>query len=338
MRTTLSQALTDSISRIPTSLNIAPSDPRCTTYINIGTSRIMTRGHWWGTCPSYRVSVTSQIFTLPPQFANIEKIAVCQHPVGLRNLWYSYNNNGPGVVNDPTAAAPNTCNSQALFRGTACTFKDIVGTTSKLKVVCDVAADVGTNVLLLGYDANGNWLRTQVLGVWQDGEVVTLAQSPGTISVNTFSRITDIQKPVTKGQIWLYEQDGVTNPLIANYAYWESNPQYQRFLLPTISGTSTQIDLVGKLSYRPVTNPTDYLLIGNLEAVRLAAMSVKASEEHNFTEAGILMEGGASKSGIVVEGAIPILQAELQHYTGDGATPSIEVVSAFGECGVEALL
>jgi hypothetical protein len=307
-------------------INIAGTDSRFLSYINAAQERLVTRGHWWGTFSRYNVSVTKQLLTLPPQFATIEQVAVCQVPITLRNLWYEQNPNGFGVLNDPTATATNSGTSQAMFRGTYPSFIDITS-GNKARLQCDVLGDVGATVLLLGFDSSGNWVRTVQGGNLADGEVVTLAQSPGTLSTTLWSKITDIQKPVTKGQVWLYDWDGSANTLIGTYQYFETSPSYSRYLLPTIPGTATQIDLIGKLAFIPVVNDTDYLIIGNLEALRLAAMACKLEEEYKYADAAILMNGKRDPiSGkAIVEGAITILEDELQHYQGSGVVPVMNV-------------
>lgn len=310
MRRTLNQALN---SRIPTVLNIISTDVRCKQFINAATERCLNKGHWYGTTQRYTVSVTAQLFTLPPQFAVAELLAVCQWPVNLRNTFYEYNPGGWGIDNDPTAAAPQAFNTQAKLRGNYPVFKDIVA-GNKIRLQCDVALDVGTTVLVLGYDQNSNWVRTLQSGVWADGEVISLTQTPGTTSVTTWSQITGVQKPVTKGQLWLYQWDGTTATLLANYQYWEENPFYQRYLLPTIAGTATQIDLIGKVAFYPVVNPTDWLIIGNLEALKLACLAVKREEENFVAEADAFMTR-----------AVALLQEELDHYAGSGTVPSISV-------------
>ena len=336
MRRTLAQALA---SRIPICLNIAPTDARCVTYINAASERLLNRGHWQNCAARYQISVTKQLLALPPQFATMEQISVCQWPVTVRSLWYEFSPMGNGVVNDPTSANPFTCvGNNARFRGNYPTFQDIVS-GNKVRLQCDVLADVGSSVLLLGYDSNGNWVRTNPGGVWQDGESILQAQSPGTTSATTWSKITDIQFPSgRRGQSWLYQWDGTTATLIGQFQYWETNPNYPRYLLPMIPGNATQVDLIGKAAFIPVANPTDYLVIGNLEALRLACLAVKREEENLISEASLFMNGGQTKSGGRIDGAIQLLNDELQHYTGDGMVPTMTVVQA-GACeGVESLI
>jgi hypothetical protein len=337
MRRTLSDALA---SRIPVRLNISSSDARVVQYVNSATERLLARGHWFGCTPRFVVSVTSQLLSLPPQFATIEKVAVSQCPVTLRNQWYEHGEWGAGIVNDPTPTSQNTCNTQALFRGTSPLFQDITAPGFKIRAQCDVADDINVPVLYLGYDVNGNWVRTKTAGIWNDGETILLSQTPGTLSVNTWSKITDIQVPFRAGQMWTYQIDNLTNPIISHHQFWETRPNYPRYLIPTIAGTATQVDLIGKLAFIPVVNPTDYLLIGNLEALGLACMSVKLEEEFNFSMSAICMDGGKDpKSGVMVTGAIGLLNAELDHYQGSGYVPTINVTgNNIDGCVQEALI
>lgn len=299
---------------------MSSTDSRFLKFLNSALERLLNKGHWWGTTQKYTVSVTSQLMSLPPQFATIETVAVCQRPVQVRDIWYEFAENGWGVRKDT-----DFCNSQVIFRGNFPVFSDIIPAGKKLRFQCDLAADVGKTVLAFGLDDSGNWIRTMQGGVWADGEVILLTQSPGTPSANFFSKVTDIQKPVTSGQVWLYEFDGVaTNRLIGQYQYFETNPYYPRYLLPTIPNTASIIDLVGKMAFIPVVNDTDYLIIGNLEALRLACMSLKEEEDGNLDRAAILMNGRKDKSGmVIVDGAMTLLDQELDHYKGSGFKPTI---------------
>lgn len=323
-RSTLANALA---SRIPVVLNLSPQDQRVTQIINSATQMLLPRGHWRGTTPRYSVSITNQIFTLPPQFATIEKIAVARWPTALRTGWYEFSPSGYGIVNDPTTAEPWINTDQVLFRGNACTFRDLSGTVgNKIKLKSDVATDNGVQVLVLGLDSNGNYIRTEnPPNVWSDGELISLSQV-GTLSTHTFSQITGIQKPITAGQIWLYENDGITDTLSGHYQYWETNPFYNRYLVPIIPNQATQIDLVGKLDFFPVRAPTDWLLIGNLEGLKLGCLAVRRIEENKIEEAATFLAL-----------AIAELNAEMAHYNGDGAVPTIEVTGSGFTAGCDAI-
>lgn len=349
-RATLGDALA---SRIPVVLNIKPSDIRVIQYINSACQRLITRGHWIGTVQTYTVrtdskNVSGQTLTLPPQFATIEGIAVCRSPLNIRPWWYMWNNNGWGITR---SSDTTQCASQAIMLGNFCTFAELPATGLRIRFQCDLVQDVGKTAIVFGYDGNGNWIRTVQGGVMADGEVIALSQTPGTLSVNSFSQVTDIQFPVVNttgiqtpsrvSQAWLYSFDGTTNTMIGQYQWWETRPSYRRYVIPVFQGapvTNPSIDLVGKMNFIPVSNPNDYLSIPNLEAVRLGCMAVKAEEEHLWDEAAIMWEGKRDQNGkIIREGAITILENELQHFNGDAEQPSLVVGNSYIE-PIEQLL
>jgi hypothetical protein len=183
-----------------------------------------------------------------------------------------------------------------------------------------VSTDVGKLVLVMGYDDAGNWIRTTQSGVVADGEVIALAQTPGTNSVNGFAKVTDIQVPSTlNGQWWMYEYDTVTTAIrmIGEYDYDETRPSYARYLIPTISTSITLVEALVKLDFIPVRVDTDYPIIGNIAALKLMCMAIKAEEDKQW-DVALMLEAKA----------IAELNAELSHYLGDGRTPSINVVGS----------
>jgi hypothetical protein len=329
MRSTVAQALSPT-SRICESLVLSPGDSRVLGYINQATMRLLHRGHWVDTMQRYAVQITQSLLTLPPVYAVAEQIAIERRPVDLRSPWFEWNPGSWGSCCEGDPYRPYSFADVALRRDPACTFVDIPSSTpSQLVIQCDVAADVGATVLILGYDANGNWIRTNPSGVWQDGVTVALSQTPGTtVTFNStpvvFSKVTGIQKSVTNGQLWLYMVSTPSNVLLCNYQYWETNPWYARYHIPMVPSTTPWVSLYGKMAFRPVVNPTDWLLIGNLEAIRLACMAIRAEEQHDWETASLCMNGGASKTG-PIDGAIPLLNYELQHVQGDGTIPEVRV-------------
>lgn len=323
MRTTLAIA---KASTIPTAVNLRPADTRLLGFLNEATQRLMYRGKWWGCFNRYSITVDSQILTLPAQIDTIEMINVCKAPMPLRSQWFEFLANGYGTRDDtlPTGSGISEC----ILRGTSPTFKAI-SAASTLTVMCDVASDIGKTVRILGYDTNDNWVRTLIAGIWYDGESVVLAQNPGTVTTTTFLRVTDIQAPADlDGQWWLYEGDVATGIMIGHYQFWETNPSYKQYLIPFISTAVTTVEIMGKLAFIPVKNDTDYLLIGNIAALKLGVMACKAELEHNWGEANFLWNGGRMKDGSMRIGAIQELDSELSHHIGDGQQLGINLIGS----------
>lgn len=322
-------------SRIPAVLGVGPNDPRLLQWTNEGTQRLLFSGKWWGTVSRFNICATSGCITLPKPIATIEAVNLNGRPTPVRDFWYEFLANGAGTrqsqVSSGTSTSGSCCGSgccgmnEAIQRGNFPVFTDIKGTTSKANFICDLAADIGNQVLVLGYDQNGNWIRTVQNGVYADGEVLTLAQNPGVISQNFFQIITGIQfLNQMNGQSWLYGYDTANNNLLTmlgHYQYDETNPSYRRYFFPSIfssqssSGcTQTKVEVAGKLDYYPIKNPTDYLIIGNIPALKemLSALK-KAENEPDSVKANQIIATG-------MDTAIQVLDAELDHQLGSGRT------------------
>jgi hypothetical protein len=312
-------------SRIPPAIGLCPTDAKFIAYVNEAQQRLLTKGLWWGSYGKYRMAAYDSIITMPPQLSTIESVAVNHVPIPIHDLWYEFLTNGFGTRSrDEVGTAAGSALGgatgvygipEANYRGQFSTFRDLTPNTNakKLIVICDLAADhtAGITMTVQGYDNSGNWIRSLVGGVYVDGEVIALAQTPGTTSTNNFSSITAIQFSAQRsGQCWLYEKDTVTSvtTLTGLYQWFETNPSYGRWLFPSIpspSSTSTctppaawqqrwtqgqiptptapcyaqLVEVVGKKAFIPVALPTDYLIIECIPALKLMCQSLKKQED-----------------------------------------------------------
>jgi hypothetical protein len=327
-------------SRVPFVAGACPDSTRLLSLVNESIQRLLNKGFWWGTYGRYRLCVTDGCITLPSGIATIEKAAVCNQVIPVRDSFFEFIASGPGPVNGSfgsNGCSTGTCGS-SLFnngwcglpgvyaRGRFPTFSDVRGVDKKMRFVCDLDSDEGKSVLILGYDENNNWIRTERDGTWQDGEVVELAQAPGVDTDNFFSSVTDIQFPDDMdGQSWLYEYNTTasTQRLIGHYNYSDTRPSFARYMVPGICGTDdnrAQIEILAKLDFTPVKRDTDYLIIGNLPAIKEMVMALNNAEHEPDTvkKAMILKAGYAS--------AIYELDTELDAYLGSGRKIGIEVM------------
>jgi hypothetical protein len=322
-RRTLQDALN---SRIPEAVNLPPSDPRVVQYINLGQERMLKRGHWWGTMPRFNIQVTQGLITMPPELASIERVALAGAIIPVHDFWYEWLDNGWGPVDETAPDGRQTCE----YRGHYPVFSDVVPPNKQIRLVCDLPVDVGKTALVQGYDDSTppNWIRTQIgsSGLFQSGEQLTLQQSvQASNSYHYWSKITDVQLPTDmQGQCWLYEYDFLANVsrLIGQYNAGNARPSFARYFFPSVLPNTSQptvMECLAKLDFIPVVQPTDYLTIGNLPALKLACMAIKAEEELRLSDASLLMNGGVNaKTGLRVVGAIDELNFELDHYLGQG--------------------
>lgn len=326
MRVTLGDIKNPALSRIPQALGICATDARLVAWLNEGTQRLLWKGKWWGSCGKYNICASGGCITLPRQIAAIESVAICRQPVRVVDFWFEFLDSGAGTI------GPQNCYPQAVMRGRHCVFTDITGTDKKLIFLCDVVQDVGKTVLCLGYDQNGNWIRTMQGGAWADGELITLSQSPGTTSVNLFTSITDIQFTSSmQGQSWLYsvsQTDG-SKLMLGHYQYNEPRPSYARYFFPTLQNCQSQnscgqqlVEIMAKHEFIPVVNDTDYLILGNIPALKEICLALQSAENEpdNLKKNSII----ASGEGL----AMAELDSELDHYLGSGRRIGIEMLGS----------
>jgi hypothetical protein len=343
MRLTLADAKN---SRLPSQIGACPNDQRFLDLLNEAQERLLITGKYWGTVQKWRFCASDGCVALPSQFATLEAVAVCGRPIAVRDQFYEFLENGFGIrgqnIVSTTQGTTNACCggtsgvcgiSEALYRGHYPTFSDIQPTGKTLQLVCDKLTDVGKPVLCLGYDDNGNWIRTIQNGVVADGEVVLLAQAPGTISINNFSSVTDLQPPNNlDGQWWLYEytQSTATQRLIGQYQYFEVRPYFPRYFFPSIisqtpvAGVCSQVlvEALVKLDFIPVKKDTDYLIIGSLPALKEMIMALSKAED----EPDAIRKVQIVSAGLSV--ARQILDQQLDHYLGSGRKMGMNIVGS----------
>lgn len=344
-------------SRLPSAIGACPDDPRFLDLLNEATNRLLNKGLWWGTVQRWRFCATDGCIALPSQIATLEGVTVCGQPLTLRDQYFEFLQNGFGIQGTQVAPGANNgsccggggcgCSDDVIYRGHFCTFYDVnpAGNPKKLNVVCDRVSDVGKNVLLLGYDVNGNWVRTNQGGVVLDGELVAMAQGAGTLSNTIWSNLTDIQPPSNlDGQWWLFEYDTVlaTLRMIGQYNYFDTRPHFARYFFPSIRSqptptngcNQTMVEALVKLAFIPVVKDTDYLIIGCLPALKEAIQALSDSEnDPDNTKANQIVTAGLAV-------AVQLLDEELDHYVGTGRRVAMTVVgSGIGSsCPVPILL
>ena len=224
-------------------LSLPEDDIRVIRFINEAQQRLAYKGKWQGTLAKYVVTQSAGLITWPRQLETIESAAIDSNPAVVRNRWYEFVESGPGLVDASGADA-----STLIDRGEAVTFSDIetTGNPKKLKFYSTAGTDDGgLEILVQGYDWDGNWVRNKVSNTWMDGEVLTLPAAGGSgyvLSTSNYSAITGIQKTVTGGNIKLEELDTVTSVVreIGEYEPTEVRPVYRRSMVPGLSDSQAK--------------------------------------------------------------------------------------------------
>lgn len=302
-------------------LSFTAADSRVVDYINEAQERLLYRGKWRDTYAKFQVLSDNMLITWPRQLETIEAFSVQGQAGVVHNQWYEFLEHGFGLSGSGWSGALMS------DEGEACTFADIGEGGGKLRLYSTVTADWGKTVLIQGYDADGVWVRTQIglTGVWIDGLNMVLGAGYAESAV-FFSSVVGIQKPITQGNVELWEFNTALQVAakIGDYEPTETIPAYRRSTIPGMATSDlvgVPVIVMGKLRFVPVVSDLDYLLITSAPALKDMVMSIRKAENNQPQDAEIYEAR-----------AIRELNSQLQQYLGDGAVnmPRIAGSSVWG--------
>lgn len=335
-------------------LNLCSGDARALDFCNRACQRLLEEGKWVGTMARYRFCAENSCIVLPRQLETVEAFAICSTPMPFHSAWFEFLGNGTYLQDGDSCSSGWGCGTSAIDRDEVGSFDNVIGADKKLAVLCDVAEDAGAYITLQYYNDSAQWVRTQVGAEWIDGERVTfgaVGQYVPTASEVMASGFVRAIKPVTKGMVRLYELNtGVTPNTYRPLAYFEPDetiPVYRRIQIPGIGVSSsddcqkTSVTIIAKKRFIPVAKDDDFLSISHPEAIRMGVQSIWKSENNMPAEASIYMNGGIDPiTRNRIEGAIPVLQAQLRQYRGAGTVAPMKMIGAetFGAGGIPSLI
>jgi hypothetical protein len=290
-------------------------DARFLALVNEAQQRLVMRdAAWYDFHYRYQISVTNGNITWPREIAAITAISQCCYPIPMRNMWFEFLESGYGLRNCDGQSCE--CLPEMLDRGVSPLSTDMSG-SYKLKLYCDLSSDNGSVVIVRGYDADGNWIRTVDGSNYIDGEKISTSTT-GTLSNKTYSSVKEIIKPETDGPVRLYEYDSTdsSQSLIGTYQWNETVPMYRRSYVggicdPTVT---TAINVVAKREFIPVADDNDILMVGNLPALKAMCLAI-LQEDKNDLPSAMVNEQRAYR----------IMDDEAKHYLGPGMKVPIRV-------------
>ena len=281
--------------------------------------------------------------TTPRGVARIEALDVCSHTVPLRNQFYEYMLFGNGrMPNEGRWPGKRWGQVQGFTRNYSPTFVDIDHPPQQIQIFAVNPADAVPNaqtgavprVLLQGLDQNGSIITSMDGNNLVQGEFVKL-QSPYSLSVNTYSCLTGIQKDVTQGEVQIFQSDPYwgMSEILLTMEPGETTGWYRRYYLNGLPGRCcpsfrpipvnaqppkcgcpyerrehVQVTAIAKLDLIPVVYPTDYCLLQSSEAIIAGCQSIRMSK----------MDDAESKAQAKVYGdqAVSLLRGQVRHTEG----------------------
>lgn len=333
-RLILSQARED----IAEVLGVCPTDPVVVRRLNEAQERLLNRstdpvGSWL----RYRVCTNaSNCVVLPREVRHVKAFWICNEPGLVLPEWYEnlgYWNGGRGMAGDCG------CDNQLIDRGTTCVFSNVVSTTAeprKIQVVASDSSDNGKFITLRYFDANGNRVYTNIDGVVQEGERLTLSTA-GTLTASTVMTggLYHVVKGVTNYPVRLYSWDvnsAVQVAQMALYAPSETTPIYREMFIPGFTDRDSccggvesddeecdsepwkSVTLAVRLQHIPVVVDNDPLVIGNLPALKDMVQAMLMRRRHEYDAADRLEASAAGE-----------IDGEISSYLGDGALPVLKM-------------
>lgn len=285
-------------------LNLPPCNARFIALANRAQRTLGDAGRWYGTVVVMRFCQYGGCITFPREVAVVEKMDIWRHSVYIRNQWWEFQTDYPVPPVGQGACRQRGWTPELLDRGNACTFQDIQVSPAYVQLYPQSLADIGKVITLQGINAANLQPVT---------EQVTLA-TPFAQSAYQYlpPGLSGVIKPVTAGQVNVTAYYPVTQQY-APLAVWEAsetNPWYVRKYLVnypsccqsnqppqgtycTDYGTGCAPALVNcqngiaasflvRREFVPVSVPSDWMFISNIEAVREEMLALNSRDQHQF--------------------------------------------------------
>lgn len=175
--------------------------------------------------PCYRnLSCGRRCITLPREVETVLGVNIGGKPsLGFGTL-FNFHLNGPG---DCKQSCQWSWQDQGNWH---CTHRDII-TPIKVVAYLQTPEDNGKQLIVFGYDGNGNLLRRQVNGEWINGYQVPTVHGVALPDAGAplIARITGVFKERTVSSVRLASIDNTVQ--LANYEPDETLPQYRRIII-----------------------------------------------------------------------------------------------------------
>ena len=263
------------------SLDSEENVDRFDRMLNLVSERFINSGKWLGMIKEMSISSSAGYFTLPPRFvaALAVKNGSCGCPMQLANRWYAYHY-GSVYTADPSLW-PQFGYVGAVDMGDGyAVFKDSPYETYYLRFTRAATEDNGVQVLVKGNDDLGVPIFTSVDPASYEGMMVTLSAGAVTTTQKFSGRIEYLQKPRTRGYIYLDAVDTVSGAVtrIGYYAPSEVVPCYHRYA-NGCSEDDSWVMAMCKIRYMPAVVDSDEIIPSNIGALRAGLAALKCEKE-----------------------------------------------------------
>lgn len=227
--------------------------------LNEVVQRFLHSGKWKGQTPFLTIPVNGlNYFSLPRWYVSVLVMAYLRCPIPVFTPFYQFSESGPGVIPDPNLW---TGSLQDLGDGWVTQYD--ITTAGTLSLAASSASDAGKIIRLFGLDANGADIYSA------DGSLginVTLTYPAPVVTTQVFSLVNGVQAPNTIVAPWtLSVVNSPSNVLLSTYYPGETRPCYRRYQTGQLEDA---VQLICNRRYIPLRNETDWVIPGNISALR----------------------------------------------------------------------
>lgn len=292
--------LKDAKSPIARILNMKIDDPRVVEYINQALEFMTVTNDWANMQRIMSFTAYNGFVSLPPEVVVPLKFTVAGRRGQPYGKHYEYVMGGPGMSENWKYTGKNLVDS-----GEFPTTYDITPELpSELILFSDMEETYPFSVNIRGLDETGHEVRSEdgSLGetVTWTGEVAEngTPEPQMKLTVNKFSKIIQVTKPISNGYISLNTADSEGRPefALSHIHPYETTPSYRRFQIHGMADKDsegwTAIKGLFRIQHTPVHHDNDPLCINMITAIKLA---VKALLHYDHDE----VQKAASLEGIV---------------------------------------
>lgn len=326
-------------------VGVPVDDARNIAAANRAMRELVNEGEWPGVVDQYYFRtdpMEDAVLVLPSKFERLLGVTLDGAPKEIRSPWFEFCQYGPGsVYNKETDSYGNELPARVRWSGWIVDRGDSVtraalpvdGGPWRIRIYAtwdESTGGVNPEILIRGLDANGDEVRSGVIAGstisgYVTGEYMAIDNSVEyTQSVNEYSELKSILKPLTRKAVRMTAYNGVTEVELSRFDWDETNPSYRRYFVPELfKDTTGERDCIVRarvrLRFKEIKEDSDILQISN--EVALAEMTLA-----NYKRSvGALDEYLAHK-----QTAIDILRKEAVQYLGKTKTPAITFTRGFG--------
>jgi len=300
------QDVSDELARVCGAAGMVVSDARLLVYANLAIEELVNELDHPLFYDRLRFRVYNGCITLPYPYERAVGIKINEQPITLQSPWFEYIGNGWDLLTgwseslqrfDESRLGPGYLTG-ALDRDDVVFFKDIpavaLGTQYilRLRTTTDerIASAMPADVIVQGYDGNGDWIRSQNnAGDWIDG-VTFVWTADGSFQVansaQVFSSVVNVTKPATRQPIdcYMIGTTGSTGEIqIGRWGAKETHPSYRRYLVRGLpAGNTYCVDARVRKKFVPIVAPGDFLLVSNLPAMKEMCMAIYKRDADDF--------------------------------------------------------